>query len=126
MRHSNLPASRGFTLVEILVGLTLGLIAIIVMYQVFAVFENQKRTTTTGSDAQTTGLISLYTMEREIRMAGHGIVYNNPVNDTTYQGQMLCNWMRYSDASGGAATVDRMMPVIIEDGVGRTAPIGSP
>jgi type IV pilus assembly protein PilW len=108
----------GFTLVEILVGLTIGLIAIIVMYQVFAVFDGQKRTTTSGSDAQTTGLISLYLLERDARMAGYGLVYNNPVNDTVYEGQMLCNWIRFQDATSAAATVDRLMPVLIEDGAG--------
>jgi type IV pilus assembly protein PilW len=110
--------AAGFTLVEILVGLTLGLIAIIVMLQVFSVFDSQKRSTTSGSDAQTTGLISLYSLEREIRMAGYGLVYNNPINDTTYEGQLACNWVRYQDATTATAKVDRVMPVLIEDGAG--------
>jgi|APFre7841882724_1041349.scaffolds.fasta_scaffold02167_5 type IV pilus assembly protein PilW len=117
-RTPSLPRAAGFTLVEILVGLTLGLIAIIVMLQVFSVFDSQKRSTTSGSDAQTTGLISLYSLEREIRMAGYGLVYNNPVTDTTYEGQLACNWMRYSDATSGTATADRVLPVLIEDGAG--------
>ena len=115
----NRPVARnsigGFTLVEILVGLTLGLIAIVVMLQVFAVFESQKRSTTTGSDAQTTGLLSLYSLEREVRMAGYGLVYNNPINDTTYQGQIFCNRALYRDSITNAARVDVLQPVLIEN-----------
>lgn len=118
MRTEIRRAARGFTLVEILVGLTLGLLAIVIMYQVFAVFEGQKRTTTSGADAQTSGLMSLYSLERELRMAGYGLVYNNPVNDTTYEGQMVCNWLRYADATDASPKADRLMPVLIEDGVG--------
>lgn len=62
----------GFSLVEIMVGMVIGLISTIIVMQVFAAFEGQKRTTTSGSDAQTNGGIGLYTIERDIRMAGYG------------------------------------------------------
>ncbi|OGS99887.1 MAG: hypothetical protein A3K04_00845 [Gallionellales bacterium RBG_16_56_9] len=64
--------STGFSLVEIMVGMVIGLLSTIVVMQVFATFEGQKRTSTGGSDAQTNGGISLYTIERDIRMAGYG------------------------------------------------------
>jgi type IV pilus assembly protein PilW len=50
-----------------------GLIATVVMFQVFAVSEGQKRTTTGAGDAQQSGLVSLYQLERDIRMAGFGL-----------------------------------------------------
>jgi len=68
---SNRPA-RGFTLVELMVGLVIGLIGVIVMMQVFSVSEGYKRTTTGGDDAQNNGAISLYGLQRDIRMAGQG------------------------------------------------------
>jgi len=68
----------GFSLVEIMVGLVIGLLATIVIMQVFAVFEGQKRSTTGSADAQTNGSIALYTISRDAQMAGFGL----PVFDT--------------------------------------------
>ncbi len=60
----------GFSLVEILVGLVIGLLATLVILQVFSVFEGQKRTTTGVADAQTNGSIALYTLARDLQRAG--------------------------------------------------------
>ena len=65
--------SRGFSLVELLVAAAIGIIASLAIFQVFAVFEGQKRTTTSGGEAQTSGTLSLFTVERELRQAGYGI-----------------------------------------------------
>jgi type IV pilus assembly protein PilW len=65
---------RGFSLVEIMVGLVIGLIGTIVIFQVFAISEGQKRTTTAGNDANQNGIFAQYTLERHIRMGGAGIV----------------------------------------------------
>lgn len=67
--------SLGFSLVEIMVAALIGLVGSIVIFQVFAVSEHQKRTTTSGSDASQSGLLALYSIEREARMAGYGINY---------------------------------------------------
>lgn len=64
---------RGFGLVEIMVGLVIGMIASVVIFQVFSVSERQKRTTSGSADAQTTGAFSLYTIERDTKMAGFGL-----------------------------------------------------
>jgi len=65
--------SRGFSLVEIMVAAAIGIIASLAIFQVFAVFEGQKRTTTSGGEAQTSGTLALFTVERELRQAGYGI-----------------------------------------------------
>lgn len=72
LRQSNSLRNAGFSLVEIMVGMVIGLISTIIVMQVFATFEGQKRTSASGSDAQTNGGISLYTIERDVRMAGYG------------------------------------------------------
>lgn len=64
--------NAGFSLIEIMVGMVMGLISMVIVMQVFATFEGQKRTTTSGSDAQTNGGVGLYTIERDLRMAGYG------------------------------------------------------
>lgn len=55
-----------------MVGMAIGLISTIIVLQVFATFEGQKRTSTSGSDAQTNGGVGLFTIERDIRMSGYG------------------------------------------------------
>lgn len=62
----------GFSLVEILVGLGIGMVGMIIMLQVFSVSEGYKRNTTGGDDAQTGGAIAMYTLQRELRQAGYG------------------------------------------------------
>jgi type IV pilus assembly protein PilW len=68
---------RGMGLPEILAGVLIGLIGMVVIMQVYTISEERKRTTTGTSDAQINGSIALYTLEREIRSAGFGIVSPN-------------------------------------------------
>lgn len=63
----------GFSLVEIMVAMVIGMFGIIVMMQVFALSEERKRTTTSGGDAMTEGVMGLYGLQRDIRMGGYGI-----------------------------------------------------
>lgn len=63
----------GFTLVELLVGLVIGLIATLVIMQTFSAFEGNKRSTTGISDAQTNGSIGLFMIQRELQFAGYGL-----------------------------------------------------
>ena len=63
----------GFTLVEVMIALLIGLIGIVVMMQTFSVSEGFKRTATSGTDAQINGGVALYMLEREIRLAGFGM-----------------------------------------------------
>lgn len=63
----------GFSLVEILVGLVIGLLATLVIMQVFSAFEGQKRTTTGTADAQTNGSIALFNVKRDVQLAAYGL-----------------------------------------------------
>lgn len=65
---------HGFSLVELMVGMVIALIGILVMAQIFAFSEGQKRTTTSGSDAQVNGLLASFMIERDLRMAGYGAI----------------------------------------------------
>lgn len=69
--------SRGFTLVELMVGIVVSLICTLAIMSAFALFEGQKRTTTSGDDAQQNGSFALYNLERQIRTAGSGLVQGN-------------------------------------------------
>lgn len=102
----------GFTLVEMMVGMLIGLIAIVVMFQVFAVSEGQKRTTAGAGEAQQNGVTSLYLIQRDARMAGYGIGYLPLLGcDTNFYYIPL-----------NATFSFRLVPVLITDGLGGTAP----
>ena len=56
-----------------MVGMVIGMFGIIIMLQVFSLAESQKRATSGGGDAQTSGAIALYGIQRDMRQAGYGI-----------------------------------------------------
>lgn len=64
---------QGVTLIELMVGLVIGLFVTIVIAQVLVVAEGRRRTTATGADAQVNGALALYTLQRDIQMAGYGM-----------------------------------------------------
>ena len=64
--------SSGFTLIEVLVGVTIGVIGILVMFQMVALFDAQSRSTTSGSDAQVSGTMAMFGIERDVKQAGMG------------------------------------------------------
>jgi type IV pilus assembly protein PilW len=102
----------GFGLVEMMVGLAIGMIATLVIAQVASTFEGQKRSTTGAADAQTTGGIALYTIQRQVQMGGYGLpVYSQ-------QNQALdCATEPKVDHDGNAGTPDiGIAPVVIVDG----------
>lgn len=98
---------EGFGLVELMVGMLIGLIGVIIVFQTFAVAESYKRTTTSGADAQQNGSIALYYIERDLRMAGYGI--NNP-------SLLGCRVLAYDLGPPERNFSFLMTPVIITDG----------
>jgi type IV pilus assembly protein PilW len=66
-------AGRGVTLIELLVGLAIGLMATVVIAQVIIASEERRRTTAAGSDAQVAGALALYAVQREVQGAGYGL-----------------------------------------------------
>jgi type IV pilus assembly protein PilW len=64
---------RGVTLVEMMIGMLVGMLAVLVISQVLVASEGQKRTTTGGADAQVNGALALYQLQRDVEHAGYGI-----------------------------------------------------
>lgn len=64
--------SAGFSLVEIMVGMVMGVLGMIVILQMMTLFEGQKRTTTGGDDAQNSTAISMHVLQQDIEQAGYG------------------------------------------------------
>ncbi|MGC2167175.1 MAG: PilW family protein, partial [Gallionella sp.] len=100
---SPLQTQSGFSLIEILIGLVIGLLVTLVIMQVFSTFESQKRTTTGAADAQTNGSIALYTIAHELQVAGYGLISGTDP-------ALSCTTINYD------ATVTDITPVSITDG----------
>jgi type IV pilus assembly protein PilW len=64
---------HGFSIIEIMVGVVIGMIAVLVIYQVFATSEGIKRNITAAGDAQQNGLLSSFMMGIELANAGNGL-----------------------------------------------------
>lgn len=95
--------SRGFGLVEILVGVTIGMLALLIVYQVLSLAEGYRRTTTAGGDAQSAGMISSYMLAQEIGNGGHTIAdAGRELADCANTGNFATSW--------------RPVPVLITDG----------
>ena len=68
-------AQHGFSLIEIMIGIVIGLIEILVIYQVFALAEGIKRNTTSVGDAQQNGLLSSFILNVQLANANNGYAY---------------------------------------------------
>lgn len=65
--------SAGFSLVELMVGVGVGLLSTIVIATVLANSEQQKRANSSGTDAQIAGTLALHELERSLTEAGYGL-----------------------------------------------------
>ena len=66
-------AQVGFSLLEIMIGMVIGLLGTIVVMQVYSMNESRNRTTTSGDDAQNSAAIALYGLQRDIQQSGYGL-----------------------------------------------------
>lgn len=105
LTRSHLGRDRGFSLVELMVGVGVGLLSTVVIATILANSEQQKRSTMMGGDAQVAGSLALYQLEAAVREAGYGLT-----SDTAGTGCTLV--ARY----GGAVLADAptsLAPVVI-------------
>lgn len=100
------PRSQtGFTMIELMVGLAIGLLLTLVILQVMTVFEAQNRTTIGSADAQTNGGIALYTIGRDLQMAGFSLL---PESDSA---------LECTSTSFGSTGITGISPAVITEGV---------
>ena len=102
--------ARGFSLIELMVGVVIGLIAMLVIYQVFATAEGLKRNTTSVGDAQQNGLLSSFMLGIELANAGNGVAY------------AAAPFFQNCLGNANFASTWRPMPLVIVDGGGDNLP----
>lgn len=71
--HLTHSRARGFSLIELMVAMAIGLFGILVMMQVYVSSETNKRNTTSGGDAMNEGVMAIYALQRDVRMGGFGV-----------------------------------------------------
>ena len=113
------PSSQaGFTLVELMVGLAIGMLATLVIVQVISVFEAQSRSTRGSADAQTNGGIAMYTIAHDMQLAGYPLM-------STSSSPLACTTLTIN-GTVDASVPNRLSPVVITDGVVGTGANASP
>lgn len=111
-----LTANRqsGFTLVELMVGALLGMLAVIVISHVLIESEDRRRKVAMGGDSDINGSLALFALQRDIQMAGYGMATTE---------MMGCSLVAYR--SGKSVIPDQdaphpepfvLAPVIIDNG----------
>ena len=106
-------SQRGVTLIELMVGMLIGMLAILVISQVLLVSEGQKRTTTSGADAQVNGALSLFAIQRDIQASGYGF--------TSSPGIVGCPISAQFNGATPAGFPTTLAPVIITPEAARPA-----
>lgn len=73
MRARAMIHMRGLSLVDLMVGLGIGMVATLVILNVVVMFDARRRATTGSSDAQVNAVFAASMLSRELRTAGHGL-----------------------------------------------------
>ena len=95
----------GFSLMELLVGMMIALIAFVFMMKLFADSENTQRNVSSGADAQINGGIALFALGRELRFTGYGL---------TSDAVLGCNLIAHnSNRTPANFTLDALRPIAI-------------
>lgn len=113
-RKQSHSAQQGMSLIEILVGIVIGMLGILVIFSVLSVAEARKRTTTAGSDAQIAGAVALFSLERDLKQAGYGFGTFGTVNPIN------CTVNAYDAVRGGGSQDFNfpLAPALITQGAG--------
>lgn len=64
---------RGVGVIEILIGMLIGMLAMVVIFQVVEIGDSKRRTVGSGSESQVAGNFALYTLDRDLQHAGYGL-----------------------------------------------------
>ncbi|NTV70599.1 MAG: pilus assembly protein PilW [Azonexaceae bacterium] len=96
---------QGLLLIELMVGLFIGLLTTLAITQVLSLAEGQRRAATSGGDAQVSGSVSLHAIQRELRQAGYGLGGNPAALGCQVKGNY-----------GGSDVTMTLAPIVITDG----------
>ncbi len=118
MHHSPVISSRrrslGMSLIEIMVGLAIALVTTLVIFEVFSTSMASNRTTSSGNEAQISGGIGMFQLERDLKVAGMGF---GTLTQMSAAG-VPCNVNAINPALTPATFSFPLVPVVITPGAG--------
>ena len=111
---SRRAGQRGVGMVETMVGILIGMIVIVVVFNILSVAEGYKRATVGTSDAQITGLLSQFVAGRDASNGGAGITMssNDMINCTKNEAGALVSGLPLTSLDAAI----RPIPVLVTDG----------
>jgi type IV pilus assembly protein PilW len=104
-------SSAGFSLIELMVAALIGLIGTVIIFQMFAVAEGQKRQTTGAGDALQAGAQAIFQLERDAMLSGYGI-------PKQLLGCRVNGWFDNGLAGGQDIDIPFLAPVVVQNGAG--------
>jgi type IV pilus assembly protein PilW len=107
----------GMSLIELMVAMAIGLVVMLVVFQLFSVSEGTRRTSVAGSDAQMSAAIAVTALQDQLRNAGYGLVdrYRDLAN-TSFPA-LGCNVVGTDVRTGTAVAFNfPLVPVMITQG----------
>lgn len=108
------PRQRGMSLIEIMVGMLVGLIGSVVIFQMYSIADARKRTVSAGSDMDISGRLGLMVLERDLQLAGYGLGSAAAGSAGAVLG---CNVTAFDSQRPGAQDFSYpLVPVLIQDG----------
>lgn len=110
-------SQKGFTLVELMVGLLIGMLGTLIVAQAFTNNEARKRATTSTADAQANGGIALYMLERDAKAAGWGMTATGTNSYTECTSiHAYCDGSAECGGGNGPLAGINFAPLLITDG----------
>lgn len=107
MRAPNFARMHGLSLVDLMVGLGIGMVATLVILNVMVMFDARRRATAGSSDAQVNAVFATAMLSRELRIAGHGL--GSPA---------ALGCIVHRAAAGSSDATFLLAPAVITDGAG--------
>ena len=112
----------GITLIELMVAMAIGVVVMLVVYQLFAVSESTRRTSVAGSDAQMSAAIAVSALQDQIRNGGYGLVGITSTTSKPQSSRILGCFVRGFDARAGGGPISfTLAPVVILQGADNNA-----
>jgi Tfp pilus assembly protein PilW len=104
---------RGAGIMETMIGILIGLLVVLVVYNLLAVAEDYRRATTGASDAQITGLLSQFVTSQDAASAGSGLL--SGFDDLVTCNKTEADGAFTNDMGAGPATL-KPIPIIVYKG----------
>ena len=121
----NFTKQIGFSLIELLVAMIIGLIVSLAVYTVLTTFEERKRTSTSVNDISQSNTYALYLLDKKLRSAGSGFsaglqgaqsavsTFGCQLNVALNGAQLLPGVAAFGGAFAAVNPIVRVAPVII-------------